>query len=141
MQIATPAADAKFQVLTLTGQDPIIVTGDQDRVRQILVNLIGNAVKFTPAGGHISVSVARVPEHGRVRAEVRVTDSGPGVPESERKAIFEPYYRSASTAAVPGVGLGLAICVGLIEGMGGALLLESESGVGATFIAQFPVLS
>jgi phosphoserine phosphatase RsbU/P len=138
LQIVTPAADAKFQALTLSAQDPIVVTADEARVRQILVNLIGNAVKFTPADGRVSVTVARVVTHGSHWGEVRVVDSGPGIPDSEQKAIFEPYYRSEGTSTAPGVGLGLAICVGLIEQMGGRLLVESAPGLGSCFIALFP---
>lgn len=138
LQIVTPAADVKFQVVTLSAQDPIIVTADEARVRQILVNLMGNAVKFTPADGTVSVSVTRVVQDGAVWGEVRVEDSGPGISKSEQKAIFEPYYRSEGTATAPGVGLGLAICVGLIEQMGGKLSLESEPGLGSCFIARFP---
>jgi signal transduction histidine kinase len=141
VQMVTPAADAKFQALTLTAQDPIVVAADHARVRQILVNLIGNAVKFTPADGTISVSVSSVAARGRQWGEARVTDTGPGIPVAEQRAIFEPYYRSEGTSALPGVGLGLAICAGLIEQMGGDLRLESEPGVGSTFIVQFPAVT
>ncbi|HEY2066518.1 MAG TPA: sensor histidine kinase, partial [Gemmatimonadaceae bacterium] len=65
--------------------------------------------------------------------EIRVTDSGPGIPAAERAAIFQPYYRSESTATLPGIGLGLAISHALVEQMGGRLGVESEEGVGSSF--------
>jgi len=71
--------------------------------------------------------------------EVRVTDTGPGIPEAERAAVFEPYFRSAETARAPGVGLGLAISHALAARMGGELTVESEVGAGSTFILTLPV--
>jgi signal transduction histidine kinase len=70
---------------------------------------------------------------------LRVSDTGPGIPEAERLAIFEPYYRSEGTSAAPGVGLGLAISHGLVRQMGGRLDLESEVGVGSSFLLRMPL--
>lgn len=130
-----PAADARLQALQLGEAADVTVTADAARVRQVLVNLIGNAVKFTPQDGTITVSTFRRRDGG----EVRVTDTGPGIAPAERAAIFEPYYRSEGTAHAPGVGLGLAISRGLVEQMGGALELESEPGAGSTFIIRLPL--
>ena len=135
-----PAADAKLQNLQLGRVVDIMALGDRDRIRQVLINLIGNAVKYTPQDGSISVSVA---EHidGQSRwAEVRVADTGAGIAESEQAAVFDPYYRSAQTAAIPGVGLGLAISRGLLTRMKGSLHLESETGKGSTFIVRLPLV-
>ena len=71
--------------------------------------------------------------------EIRVTDTGPGIAEAEQSAVFEPYYRSEHAARAPGVGLGLAISHALVSRMGGALVLESEPGVGSSFIVRLPV--
>lgn len=70
--------------------------------------------------------------------EIRVTDTGPGIPEAEKASIFEPYYRSEGTATLPGVGLGLAISNALVRQMGGRLEVESDVGVGSSFIMRFP---
>lgn len=135
----TPAARTRSQQLTVHGAD-LLVNADASRVRQILVNLIGNAVKFTPTEGVIAVSVVAAAEASRPWAVVNVTDSGPGIDANEQVAIFEAYYRSEGSAALPGIGLGLAISAGLTAQMGGALRVESEPGKGATFSLRFPLL-
>jgi phosphoserine phosphatase RsbU/P len=140
VDMLAPAAAAKLQSLTVrAGADPII-DGDAARLRQVLVNLVGNAVKFTPQSGTISVSISEYHAADDSFAEVRVTDSGPGIPAAEQAAIFEAYYRSETAAPLPGVGLGLAISRGLVERMGGALIVESEAGSGASFAVRFPML-
>lgn len=72
------------------------------------------------------------------RGEVRVTDTGPGIPVAERRSVFEPYYRGAGAARAPGIGLGLAISWALVAQMGGELALESEVGVGSSFVIHLP---
>jgi phosphoserine phosphatase RsbU/P len=134
-----PAADARLQTLQLGRSEEIVVTADHARVRQVLVNLIGNAVKFTPQDGSITVTTAQCTVGGAAFGEIRVRDTGPGVPEAERAAIFEPYYRSEGTAQAPGVGLGLAISQGLVRHMGGELALDSEVGVGSVFLLRLPL--
>jgi signal transduction histidine kinase len=129
----------KRQTLGLEAADDLTVIGDAARLRQVLVNLIGNAVKFTPPDGSISVSL-RTSGDAACRAELRVTDTGPGIPEADRAAIFEAYFRSAGTAGAAGVGLGLAISQALVEQMGGMLTVESEIGKGSSFILSFPVI-
>jgi signal transduction histidine kinase len=134
-----PAGDARFQALRLGRVEDVTVTADHARVRQVLVNLIGNAVKFTPPDGSITVTAcgciaAGAPWWG----EIRVADTGPGIAKAEQAAVFEPYYRSEGTAQSPGVGLGLAISHALVRQMGGELLLESEVGAGSSFIVRLP---
>ncbi|HEY4307461.1 MAG TPA: ATP-binding protein [Gemmatimonadaceae bacterium] len=133
VDMLTPASYAKHQTLRLAGGAAVAARGDSARTRQVLVNLIGNAVKFTPADGTITVSVAAVHSEHDAWGEIRVTDSGPGVSADERDAIFQPYYRSAGTAAAPGIGLGLAISHALVAQMGGTLGVESEVGGGSSF--------
>ena len=140
VDILTPAATAKVQTLTVAADSHVVAVGDIARVRQVLVNLLGNAVKFTPIGGAISVSTGTMSLDGRAWGEIRVSDTGPGIPQTERAAIFEPYYRSEGTAALPGVGLGLAISQGLVHQMGGALDVASEVGRGSTFVIRLPAL-
>ena len=133
VDILTPASYAKRQTLRLAGGTAVAARGDIARTRQVLVNLIGNAVKFTPADGTITVSVVAVHSEDAEWGEIRVTDSGPGISTDERDSIFQPYYRSAGTASLPGIGLGLAISHALVGQMGGALTVESEPGAGSSF--------
>ena len=140
VDMLAPAAAAKRQPLTLGGSSDPVIAGDADRLRQVLVNLVGNAVKFTPENGAIAVTVAERSTNGASFAEVCVTDSGPGIPGAEQAAIFEPYYRSETVTQLPGVGLGLAISRALVEQMGGTLIVESEIGKGAAFTIHFPLL-
>jgi signal transduction histidine kinase len=137
VDIMAPAAAAKLQSLTVSVLSRPTINGDAARLRQVLVNLVGNAVKFTPQGGSISVEVSERQTMNGAVAEVRVTDSGPGIPAAEQAAIFEPYYRSETAATLPGVGLGLAISRGLVEQMGGTLAVESEVGRGTAFVIRF----
>jgi signal transduction histidine kinase len=139
VDILMPASFVKRQSLRLESAGDVSVIGDAARIRQVLVNLIGNAVKFTPAEGTITVSLGNATD---VRlAELRVTDTGPGIPEADRAAIFEAYFRSAATAGAAGVGLGLAISQALVEQMGGTLSVESEMGKGSSFILRFTIAS
>jgi signal transduction histidine kinase len=141
VDILMPASFVKRQSLRLEAGADIPVVGDAARIRQVLINLIGNAVKFTPVEGTITVSLGKSSGDAKSRAELRVTDTGPGIPEAERAAIFEAYFRSAATAGAPGVGLGLAISQALVEQMGGSLSVESEIGKGSSFILRFPIAS
>lgn len=136
VEMLTPASYARNQTLKLAAGAAVTGRGDAARTRQVLVNLIGNAVKFTPAGGTISVSSSVVRAGDAGWGEIRVTDSGPGIPDAERAAIFQPYYRSEGTATLPGIGLGLAISHALVEQMGGTLAVESEEGVGSSFMIR-----
>ena len=135
VHLLAPAAAAKLQKLKLAAPSEVVVLADEARVRQILVNLIGNAVKFTPPDGQVSVAASDAEGWG----EIRVTDTGPGIAEAEQAAIFEPYYRSEGTAQLPGVGLGLAISIALVQQMGGTLALESALGAGSSFIIRLPL--
>ncbi|MGV3494137.1 MAG: ATP-binding protein [Ramlibacter sp.] len=111
------------------GALPEVVRGDEQRVRQILINLLGNAIKFT-AQGQV---VFRV-RHAREMAVVEVEDTGPGLSAQELAHIFEPFARGASAGqAVPGAGLGLTIARMLTNLMGGELTASSTSGAGSTF--------
>ncbi len=135
-----PTADAKRQTLLLTSRANVVVMGDHACLRQVLVNLIGNAVKYTPHDGSIRVTTSQsgVSESW---GEIRVTDTGPGIAEREKAAIFEAYYRGEGAALIPGVGLGLAISHALVKQMSGDLYLESELGAGSSFIMRLPLLS
>lgn len=142
VDMLTPSSMAKRQTLELSGEAGVVVTANHARLRQVLVNLLGNAVKFTPEAGAVTVTVAALAGEaggGVETGEVRVTDTGPGIPPTEQAAIFEPYYRSERTAQLPGIGLGLAISQLLVTEMGGTVALRSEPGHGASFTIRLPV--
>ena len=116
---------------------PRFVAGDEGRVRQVLVNLVGNAVKFTDQGGvRVSVTAA-----GGDRVVFTVEDSGIGLDPAEVDALFEPFRQadSTTTRVFGGTGLGLAISQSLVDMMGGSIRATGEVGVGATFSFEVPL--
>jgi PAS domain S-box-containing protein len=110
------------------------VRADRDRVLQILSNLLGNALKFTPEGGEVTVSTRAVDD----AVEVQVADTGPGIPEGEQVHVFDAFWQARRTARL-GAGLGLAISKGLVESHGGRIRVESRPGLGSTFSFTLPV--
>ena len=108
--------------------------GDRHRIEQVLVNLIDNAVKYSPNGGEVSVSTASLPDG--VRVEVR--DNGIGIPLAEQGSIFEKFYRLEGAEVRAGTGLGLYICRELVQRMGGTIGVESDPGEGSTFYFELP---
>jgi len=115
---------------------------DRDRVTQVMTNLIGNAIKFTPKGGTITVVGAQVDWYGGGKAvQFSVRDTGPGVPEEERERIFDWFERSAreKSGRTPGSGLGLAIARQIVEHFGGKIWVEDSPGGGSEFIFTIPV--
>jgi signal transduction histidine kinase len=140
VEMLMPASYAKRQSLTIAPGEDVLVTADNARVRQVLVNLVGNALKFTPAEGRITITVSDRGDSDHPCGEIRVADTGPGISDVDRAAIFEPYYRGEDAAATPGVGLGLAISVALVQQMGGSIEVESELGAGASFMVRLPLL-
>ncbi|MBZ5693843.1 MAG: response regulator [Acidobacteriia bacterium] len=132
-----PLAGPKSQTLVKHPAPDLSVRADSTRLKQILMNLLGNAIKFTPQGGKIELAAKAVGDS--VRIEVR--DSGPGIPPEEQKRIFDAFYRISRTdQAVEGTGLGLAITQRLVELHGGKLGLESEPGSGSAFYFTLPLV-
>jgi two-component system, OmpR family, phosphate regulon sensor histidine kinase PhoR len=123
-----------FDVQVAEGVPP--VAADKDRARQVLVNLVENAVKYSPGGGRIELGLES--EDGTVR--FRVVDEGMGIPADEQERIFEKFYRldPNMTQGIGGTGLGLYICSELVERMGGQIWLESKEGIGSAFYFQLP---
>jgi PAS domain S-box-containing protein len=116
--------------------DAVTVSADADRTRQILVNLIDNAVKYSPGGGAVTVSVRRAGP----RVRLAVSDHGLGIPSGEQQRIFEKFYRAdPDLARSPGgTGLGLYITRELVSRMQGRIAVESEPGAGSTFTVELP---
>ncbi|RKH40603.1 sensor histidine kinase, partial [Corallococcus llansteffanensis] len=126
--------DAKsLQLGAFVPEDVPPVLADRERVLQILSNLIGNALKFTPEGGSITLSVQ--PEPGQVRFSVG--DTGPGIAEEDLPHLFDPFWQ-AREKRKEGAGLGLAIVKGLVEAHGGQLGVDSRPGEGSTFFFTLP---
>jgi signal transduction histidine kinase len=115
------------------------VYGDREKIEQVLTNLVGNAIKFTPEGGNITVS-ARVFEKDGYLVAVSVKDSGIGIPEDQLTKVFEKFHQVENSLqrSVSGTGLGLAITKGLIEAHQGTIWAESELGKGSTFTFTLP---
>ncbi len=131
-----PAAATKGLGLRceIAADAPSWVRLDGDRVRQVLLNLLGNAIKFT-ARGEVVVELAG--QRGDGTVELGVKDSGPGIAAADRKKIFQPFARLEPTAAMEGAGLGLALSARLCERLGGALGVESDGHTGSVFRARF----
>jgi PAS domain S-box-containing protein len=128
-----PLAEAKRQTLECEVPELPQICGDRDRLLQVFSNLIGNAIKFTPPGGSITV-------RGYERRDVvlfEVRDTGPGIPESDVKKVFTPYWQAKKTAHM-GAGLGLAIVRGIIEAHGGTVSASNAAGGGAVFTFGIP---
>jgi signal transduction histidine kinase/ActR/RegA family two-component response regulator len=127
--------------LTFVGpQVPVCVLGDRVRLEQIVNNLLTNALKYTPAGGRVTVSVARRPEDGE--AELRVADTGVGIDGEALPSIFEPFTQSQRTLdrAQGGIGLGLSVVRALVRLHGGAVTADSPGlGRGTTFTVRLPL--
>jgi PAS domain S-box-containing protein len=122
--------------------DGWVVRADAERLKQILTNLLTNAIKFTPAGGRITVECDADSSTSGTMLRVRVRDTGRGIPRDDLRRIFEPFVqidRHLTGESQQGVGLGLAIARDLARRMGGDLTAESESGQGATFTLTLPV--
>jgi signal transduction histidine kinase len=113
---------------------PTAATGDPHRLHQVAVNLMTNAAKFTPPGGTV---VVRTFTDG-AEAVLEVTDSGPGVPESEQEAIWERFYRGSVGQARAGSGIGLAVVKELVDAHGGTVAVDTPNGGGARFEVRVP---
>jgi signal transduction histidine kinase len=129
-----------------TGQDEVClraevngalphVRGDRERLRQVVQNLVDNAVKYSPASGEVVVAARS--HDGLVRIEV--TDEGPGIPAEDRRLIFEKFGRSSATDGKPGTGLGLFIARSIAEAHGGSLELDTAPSRGARFALELPL--
>ena len=129
------AAGRKIELTAATPAD-LGLTADRDRLTQVLLNLAGNALKFTPEGGRVSVSAE--PSGASVRIAVR--DTGPGIDPRETAQIFQRFFRGSTAARerAEGTGLGLAIAKSLVELHGGTIAVESVLGAGTTFTVDLP---
>jgi signal transduction histidine kinase len=132
------AAEKVITLNAIIAERSIFVWADPDKINQVLMNLIGNAIKFTPASGTVTVSAST---NGKKNVQVSVSDTGPGVLPGERERIFDKFYQIAEAggAKPKGTGLGLAISKALIELHGGKIWVESAPGRGSMFIFTLPL--
>jgi two-component system OmpR family sensor kinase len=123
--------------ITVEASSPVVVLGDEQRLRQVVANLVRNALDHTPSGTPVDVRVGVE----TTRAVLTVTDHGPGIAPEHLPRIFERFYRAdaSRTRESGGVGLGLAIVASIAEAHGGSARVESETGSGATFIVEIPL--
>lgn len=130
------AEDRNIALSLETGEAEIKVKGDRDRIAQVLINLLGNALRYTPPGGRVKVTAGR--EDGGVI--VTVEDSGPGIEPADLPHVFERFYRpdKSRSRAKGGAGLGLAIARGFVEAHGGRIWAESHPGQGSRFNFTIP---
>jgi signal transduction histidine kinase len=130
------AADRGISLSFDVPQDALVVDGDADRLRQVIGNLLGNALRYTPEGGAIALRVR--PAGDRVR--IIVSDTGAGIPAEDLAQVFDRFYRgdAARARASGGSGLGLAIARALVEAHGGTIDVQSTPGQGTTFVVELP---
>jgi Na+/proline symporter/nitrogen-specific signal transduction histidine kinase len=131
------ARNKSIQVLREVPAGPVTVTGDRDRLVQVVINLLSNALKYCePGSGRVLLRLSR----SATEARLEVTDTGPGIPPEEHNLIFEKFHQIRNTARgkPQGTGLGLAICKTIVENHGGRIWVESDPCCGARFIFTLP---
>ena len=131
------AQDSGHELQVDTPDDLPAIVGDRERIEQVVVNILSNAVKYTPAGGHIRLAACTVPNN---RVRITVEDDGIGIPASDVPRLFERFYRvdKARSRAAGGTGLGLAIAKEIVEQHEGKIALASEYGKGTTVTITLP---
>lgn len=140
---ATPAAEAKnIQIETHVDPHAPLILGDFENLQQVLLNLLGNAIKYSPRDSRITLSVQRNSSIDANGLIFSVSDHGPGIPENERELVFHKYFRSAGVRdEVDGAGLGLSISKHIVEAHGGRIWVSNAREGGSTFSFTIPFLS
>lgn len=130
-------AKKKNQKLLCSAEENVVIEADRDRLEQVLINLINNAVVYVQEGGQIEVGLEKDEEN----VKITVKDNGPGIPEEDLPRIFERFYRvdKARSRSLGGSGLGLSIADEIVKAHGGKILVESKEGAGTTFTVVLPL--
>lgn len=134
------AAKQKDQDLTYEiKEEALRMVGDKDRIEQVIINILSNAIKYTPENGSISVTAAKTEDN---KVEIRITDTGMGIPKEDIPRLFERFYRvdKARSRMMGGTGLGLSIAKNIVEAHNGTIGIESEYGQGTVVIIGFPCI-
>lgn len=132
-----PLGEDKGVIIQLQTPETCPFRGDVNLLQRLMANLLDNAVKFTPAGGHILVKL----HTGVDLLELQVADNGPGIPETDLAHIFERFYRGDRSRSTPGFGLGLALARSIARSHQGDILVTSQPGQGSIFKVQLPLVS
>jgi signal transduction histidine kinase len=132
---ATHATAANVNLRLDVPYDVPAIWADRDRLLQVFENLVGNAIKFTPAGGRITVAAASQ----NTQVLFSVADTGAGIAQDSLAHIFDPFWQAATREQRLGAGLGLPITRGIVEAHGGELWVESQVGQGSTFFFTIPM--
>jgi two-component system OmpR family sensor kinase len=142
--VDTQASD-RSRTITLTGLDgrqasPAPVLGDEAKLRQVVGNLVGNALRYTPEGSPIELAVGVRTLDGLERSVLEVRDHGPGISEEDASKVFERFYRAdtSRTRDTGGSGLGLAIVAAIVGSHGGSVRVQETDGGGATMVVSLP---
>jgi signal transduction histidine kinase len=135
-EACAPAAAARGIRLDCITEAKLLMTGDPGRIGQVIDNLVSNALKFTPSGGHVEL-VAREHDSG---VRIEVADTGMGIPAEEQDRLFDRFFRSArvQNEAIVGAGLGLSIAKAIVEAHDGHIFFRSVVGEGTTFTVFLP---
>jgi signal transduction histidine kinase len=138
VEAAAPRAADGGVELTLQCERVPLLRGDRDRLAQALDNLVSNAIKFTPGGGRV---IVRLFQH-EDRAVLEVADTGIGISQPDLERLFQRFFRTqrATSAAIPGFGLGLTIAQAIVHGHDGQISVHSLDGEGTTFRVELPLL-
>jgi signal transduction histidine kinase len=130
------AAEKRIELTSNLSSDAVVVRGDGESLRRLFFILIDNAIKYTPEGGRVQVSLEALDAH----ATIRVTDSGIGISESDQPHIFDRFWRAdkVRSRGVGGAGLGLSIARWIVDQHHGSLAVQSQPGKGSTFWVRIP---
>lgn len=128
-------ADGRSVQMYLEELAPVSIAGDRERLRQLLVNILENAIKYTPGGGRVAVALRSEGD----AVSIEVADTGIGIKAEDRERIFQPFYRTREAIVETGVGLGLTIAKSIADLHGGSIEVLSNSGHGSTFRITLPI--
>jgi len=142
-ELIAPEAARKNIAMQLHSEEGLFLEADEDRLGQIVINLLQNGINYTPVGGTVELHASSfIDENGEDRVRIRVSDTGIGIPSKDLPRIFERFYRvdKARSRSSGGTGLGLSIVKHLVELHHGAIRVESEVGKGSQFTIELPLL-
>ncbi|MEI6424956.1 MAG: HAMP domain-containing sensor histidine kinase, partial [Lentisphaerota bacterium] len=137
-ELFKPAAEMKNIEFNLKlPTQPVIVSGDVNRLQRVISNLLDNSIKYTPEKGRIMISV----DSGDSCVQINVSDTGCGISEADVKNIFDRFFRCDTSRSQPGNGLGLSLAQSIVKAHGGIISVESKLGAGSSFKVSLPVHS
>ena len=137
LEVVRQSRDLKHGVkVSLGDEDEVTVSGDRDLLKQMALNLVENAIKYTPSGGEVTLSLHR----NGTQAEMSIKDTGPGIPPDVMPNIFQRFYRGNQRGLMGGTGLGLAIADRIARSHNGDISVESELGKGSLFVVRLPAM-